>query len=98
MAQLIKSEVGGRDRSEAETPNREIDFGFGSCRACVRACVRAGEARRGEAKLRAGIGYEARAKSSPEFRGGVMSNPCPCRECAGYLPGVCWGLHSVFRH
>ena len=74
------------------TPQPGNRFRFVSCvRACVRAGGRGGEARRGEAKLCAGIGHEARAKLSPEFRG----VSCPtharvgiCPVCARCLLGV----------
>ena len=52
--------------------------------------------RAGEAKLCAGIGHEARAKSRPEFRGrgGGVSNLCP--DCARIVPGPCPVVYIAF--
>ena len=65
------------------SPNREIDFGFGSCVPCVRARRACG---RGEAKLRACAGL------SP-IAGGSGGSLCCCSCCSGgavcgVVPGV----------
>ena len=74
--------------SPPRTPNREIDFGFGSCRACGR----------GEAKLRgrvsAAISSVARAGwenlwGSVPFRAVPWRGRCP--SYARPLPGITRG-------
>ena len=84
----------GKKRSD---PNREIDFGFGSCRAC-RAC---GRARRGEAACGcAGLSRPWLGVPGAVCATAAAPAPAPAAACAGLsrgCPGGCPGRRRRAR-